>query len=142
MARCMDQLIVIICAYFITSPKEFILLAKIPTSLAGIFPSNSNIISQQQKNFKHLKLIFIFSQVEKEFGVWQFMHFQQIFLLPKIVPSDLECYFCQGCSLVLFLPQLEPNYLAQGSSINHADIFLVFLTPLNYPFVETFTKEE
>ena len=34
-ARCMDQIIVILCAYFVNSPKEYLLLAKIPSSLAG-----------------------------------------------------------------------------------------------------------
>ena len=34
-ARCLDQMVVLICAIFINSPKEYLLLARIPSSLAG-----------------------------------------------------------------------------------------------------------
>ena len=32
-ARCLDQVVVILCAYFLESPKEYLLLSSIPTSL-------------------------------------------------------------------------------------------------------------
>ena len=34
-AKCVEQIIVIVCAYFLESPKEWLLLAPIPTALAG-----------------------------------------------------------------------------------------------------------
>ena len=34
-ARIMEQAIVVICSYFLTSPKEYLLLANLPTALAG-----------------------------------------------------------------------------------------------------------
>ena len=37
-ARCLDQVVVILCAYFLESPKEYLLLSSIPTSLAGGMP--------------------------------------------------------------------------------------------------------
>ena len=36
-ARCLDQVVVILCAYFLESKKEYLLLASIPTALAGGF---------------------------------------------------------------------------------------------------------
>ena len=34
-AKCVEQIIVIVCAYYLESPKEWLLLAPIPTALAG-----------------------------------------------------------------------------------------------------------
>lgn len=34
-ARCLDQVVIILCAYFIESPKEYLLFAPIPVALAG-----------------------------------------------------------------------------------------------------------
>ena len=34
-ARIMEQAIVVICSYFLSSPKEYLLLANLPTALAG-----------------------------------------------------------------------------------------------------------
>ena len=36
-ARCLEQVVVILCAYFIESPKEYLLIAPIPVALAGGF---------------------------------------------------------------------------------------------------------
>ena len=50
-ARCMDQIIVILCAYFVNSPKEYLLLAKIPSSLAGTQKYLSKCLVKQIESF-------------------------------------------------------------------------------------------
>ena len=47
-AKCVEQIIVIVCAYYLESPKEWLLLAPIPTALAGRIEKKTieNIVSK------------------------------------------------------------------------------------------------
>ena len=85
-ARCIDLCIVITCAYFLESRKEFLLLASLPTAFVGKYIFTL-----------HLSAILILNsfQVDIQFIIQPFLHLQLILPLLRIELCDMQLYILQ-----------------------------------------------